>query len=216
MPNATGLRQIREQLGVTQEAVARKTRLGLRTYIRAEGGNRVTYTLGVSEKKSSKSAKARVGWSLWTLNQQHKLWKPTLAAKRARKPGTVWSRSVARRKARGSLPETLSITWRMVCIQRRQRGDGSATGFRFWGESRLPPESRGASGTAMARWHIRDQPRTLGKRVHHEKGEQKDAGAGPKRVPPNGYRERWQGRSQSPSGSRREESPAGHANAWRN
>jgi transcriptional regulator with XRE-family HTH domain len=43
MPSATGLRQIREQLGATQEAVARRTRLGLRTYIRAEGGNRVTY-----------------------------------------------------------------------------------------------------------------------------------------------------------------------------
>ena len=42
MPDATGLRQIREQLGVTQEAVARRTRLGLRTYIRAEGRNRVT------------------------------------------------------------------------------------------------------------------------------------------------------------------------------
>jgi transcriptional regulator with XRE-family HTH domain len=37
------LRQIRESLGVTQETVARRTRIGLRTYIRAEGGGRVTH-----------------------------------------------------------------------------------------------------------------------------------------------------------------------------
>ena len=44
MAPATQLRQIRESLGATQEAVARRTRsLGLRTYIRAESGNRVTY-----------------------------------------------------------------------------------------------------------------------------------------------------------------------------
>lgn len=40
----TSLRQIRESLGVTQETVARRTSsIGLRTYIRAESGNRVTY-----------------------------------------------------------------------------------------------------------------------------------------------------------------------------
>jgi transcriptional regulator with XRE-family HTH domain len=45
MPEATTkLRQIRDSLGVTQEAVSRRTRgIGLRTYIRAESGNRVTY-----------------------------------------------------------------------------------------------------------------------------------------------------------------------------
>ncbi len=45
MPGATTqLRQIRDSLGVTQETVARRTRsIGLRTYIRAEGGDRVTY-----------------------------------------------------------------------------------------------------------------------------------------------------------------------------
>ena len=44
MAAITSLRQIRDSLGVTQEAVARRTRaIGLRTYIRAETGNRVTY-----------------------------------------------------------------------------------------------------------------------------------------------------------------------------
>jgi predicted transcriptional regulator len=38
------LRKIRESLGTTQEGVARRTRgIGLRTYIRAESGKRVTY-----------------------------------------------------------------------------------------------------------------------------------------------------------------------------
>ncbi len=41
---ATNLRKIRESLGTTQEGVARRTRsIGLRTYIRAESGKRVTY-----------------------------------------------------------------------------------------------------------------------------------------------------------------------------
>ena len=44
MAAVTSLRLIRDSLGVTQEAVARRTRsIGLRTYIRAETGNRVTY-----------------------------------------------------------------------------------------------------------------------------------------------------------------------------
>ena len=44
MTQATRLREIRLSLGATQEAVARRTRgLGLRTYIRAESGSRVTY-----------------------------------------------------------------------------------------------------------------------------------------------------------------------------
>jgi predicted transcriptional regulator len=44
MAAITSLRQIRDSLGVTQEAVVRRTRsIGLRTYIRAETGNRVTY-----------------------------------------------------------------------------------------------------------------------------------------------------------------------------
>ncbi len=44
MTPATQLRQIRESIGATQEMVARRTRkVGLRTYIRAEQGNRVTY-----------------------------------------------------------------------------------------------------------------------------------------------------------------------------
>jgi hypothetical protein len=41
---ATNLRHIRENLGASQEGVARRTRsIGLRTYIRAESGYRVTY-----------------------------------------------------------------------------------------------------------------------------------------------------------------------------
>jgi hypothetical protein len=41
---ATNLRKIRESLGTTQEGFARRTRsIGLRTYIRAENGKRVTY-----------------------------------------------------------------------------------------------------------------------------------------------------------------------------
>jgi transcriptional regulator with XRE-family HTH domain len=47
MAAATKLREIREDLGVTQEAVARRTRLGLRTYVRAEDGQRVTYGTAV-------------------------------------------------------------------------------------------------------------------------------------------------------------------------
>jgi predicted transcriptional regulator len=44
MAASTQLRQIRNSLDVTQEAVARRTRsIGLRTYIRAEGGGRVTH-----------------------------------------------------------------------------------------------------------------------------------------------------------------------------
>ena len=44
MADATNLKQIREGLKVTQEDVARrKDDIGLRTYVRAEGGGRVTY-----------------------------------------------------------------------------------------------------------------------------------------------------------------------------
>lgn len=43
MAQTTKLRQIRDSLGATQEQVARRTSLGLRTYVRAEDGNRVTY-----------------------------------------------------------------------------------------------------------------------------------------------------------------------------
>jgi transcriptional regulator with XRE-family HTH domain len=43
MAPATSLRQIREGLKVTQEDVARRTDLGLRTYVRAENGSRITY-----------------------------------------------------------------------------------------------------------------------------------------------------------------------------
>jgi predicted transcriptional regulator len=44
MAAATQLRQIRESLGATQEMMARRTRsIGLRTYLRAESGSRVTY-----------------------------------------------------------------------------------------------------------------------------------------------------------------------------
>ena len=42
--NATKLRQIRESIGMTQEAVARRaSSIGLRTYIRAESGNPVRH-----------------------------------------------------------------------------------------------------------------------------------------------------------------------------
>jgi len=44
MASTTQLRQIRESLGATQEAVTRRTRgISLRTYIRAENGDRVTF-----------------------------------------------------------------------------------------------------------------------------------------------------------------------------
>jgi hypothetical protein len=44
MAQATKLRQIRENLGATQEGVTRRTRsLAVRTYVRAEDGERVTY-----------------------------------------------------------------------------------------------------------------------------------------------------------------------------
>jgi len=43
MATATNLRHIRESLKVSQEDVARKTNVGLRTYARAENGSRITY-----------------------------------------------------------------------------------------------------------------------------------------------------------------------------
>jgi len=44
MAQATKLRRIRENLGATQEGVTRRTRsLAVRTYVRAEDGERVTY-----------------------------------------------------------------------------------------------------------------------------------------------------------------------------
>ena len=44
MAQATKLKQIRESLGATQEGVTRRTRsLAVRTYVRAEDGERVTY-----------------------------------------------------------------------------------------------------------------------------------------------------------------------------
>ena len=45
MASATSLREIRSSLGLTQEDVVRRTKdVKLRTYVRAEGGERVRYS----------------------------------------------------------------------------------------------------------------------------------------------------------------------------
>ena len=66
---ATKLRQLRDELGVTQEAISRKTRsIGLRTYIRAESGSRVTYDTATQILEAVNSILEETGKSKVTLD----------------------------------------------------------------------------------------------------------------------------------------------------
>ena len=68
MATATQLRQIRDSIGATQETVARRTRtIGLRTYIRAESGNRVTYDTAMQILEAINSLLAESGKPTVTL-----------------------------------------------------------------------------------------------------------------------------------------------------
>ncbi|HEY7416944.1 MAG TPA: hypothetical protein VH593_17290 [Ktedonobacteraceae bacterium] len=69
MTPPTSLRQIRDSLGVTQEIVARRTHLGLRTYIRAEGGGRVTHDTATQILDAINELLAEAGKPLITLDQ---------------------------------------------------------------------------------------------------------------------------------------------------
>lgn len=47
MAGATRLRQIREELGLSQDALAKRMQINMRTYIRAEQGENVKYSTAV-------------------------------------------------------------------------------------------------------------------------------------------------------------------------
>lgn len=70
MVASTQLRQLRNSLGLTQETVVRRTRgIGLRTYIRAEGGGRVTHETATQILEAINELLSEAGKPSITLDQ---------------------------------------------------------------------------------------------------------------------------------------------------